>query len=114
MTTGNTYQIHTMEDLLQLDERQLDDCLVEVKLWWNFRKSFDEKVQVGKDILKHLGMSDKDIEASINQSPGFQWVDDGMRTGKLRVEAIVIDDNGNKMVNENMSFEVNDKGEVVL
>jgi len=114
MTTGNTYQIHTMQDLLQLDERQLDDCLIDVKAWWSFRKSFDEKVQFGKDILKQLGMSDKDIEASVNQPPGFQWVDDGTRTGKLRVEAIVTDENGNKMVEENMSFEVNDKGEVVL
>lgn len=78
--------IRTVEDLIQLDERQLDACLKDLKTWVNFRKDFDAKIEIGKDILRAMGMTEEQIAASYQLQDHMAWVDDGVEGGSLKVE----------------------------
>ena len=82
---GSVIIIRTVEDLIQLDERQLDSCLKDLKTWVNFRKDLDAKIEMGKDLCRKMGMSEELINASVETQDHMAWVDDGIEGGKLNV-----------------------------
>ena len=91
--TGNIIPIRTVEDLIQLDERQLDACLKDLKTWVVFRKDFAAKVDLAKNLMRQAGIPETEIEQAVEVQDHMAWVDDGVDGGKVELQ--VFDENRN-------------------
>lgn len=86
--TGKEYEIRTLDDLIQLDERQLEACLKDIKTWVRFRKDLNAKVDVGRGLLRKMGMTDEQINDSIVIQDHMLWLDDGEEGGEVNLEIL--------------------------
>lgn len=91
--TGQQFQINTLSDLLQLDERQLDQCLRDMKSWVAFRREIGSKVEAMKQHLIGLGMTEEQVNATVEMQEGMTWVDDDTDGGDVHVHVMDEDRN---------------------
>lgn len=109
--TNEIIPIRTVEDLIQLDERQLDACLRDLKTWVVFRKDMNAKIELGIEHLKAHGVSDEDIQKmrdGVEMQDHMAWVDDGIEGGDVTVE--IKDEDGNVLTN--VDLKVDGEGQV--
>lgn len=106
--TGQHYQITTLNDLLQLDERQLDQCLRDMKSWVAFRREIGSNVETMKQHLVSLGLTQEQVDVTVEMQEGMTWVDDGLDGGDAHFE--VMDEQRNTICE--VSLKVDGDGKV--
>lgn len=106
--TEQTYIIRTVDDLLQLDDRQLDACLKDLKTWVTFKKQMVTNISAMKAEIAKLGFTEEDLREEMQDH--MAWIDDGVDGGKVTVE-VRDADTGDVMFSDTSN--INGKGEVV-
>ncbi len=86
--TGQTIEIRNITDLVQLDERQLDACLQDLKTWVKFRREMEERCNSLVEMLRQSipGMPEEEIRKAVVMQDFMGWVDDGEHQGGIDVD----------------------------
>lgn len=83
--TGQTINIHTIEDLIQLDDRQLDACLKDLKTWVKFRQEMAKRLAVSKKFMISMGATEEMVREAlkVEMQSFMAWIDDGVDGGNI-------------------------------
>ena len=105
--TGQTYIIRNVDDLLQLNDRQLEACCKDLVTWVKFQRMVVTQLSAMKEHMEKLGVTEDMLRSEMQDH--MAWIDDGVDGGELTVE--VRDEDGN--VHFQGTTNINGKGEVV-
>jgi hypothetical protein len=105
----NRYRIERMVDILQLDDRQLDDFVKDLKMWVNFRKNLDSQINFAKDALLNVGVTNISDYIKAEIPDYIDWIDDGKNEGIIKYRVADID-SGNHI--DSGTFTIRNNGEV--
>ena len=105
--TGQTYIIRNVDDLLQLNDRQLEACLKDLRTWVIFKRQMVTQISTMKAEMERLGVTEDMLRSEMQDH--MAWIDDGVDGGELTVE--VRDEDGN--VHFQGTTNINGNGEVV-
>lgn len=90
--------IRNVTDLLQLDARQLDACLKDLKTWVEFRKNLDSMLEAMK-----AAFGESIVAQEVQDH--MAWIDDGIEGGQVDLHILRADENGKPIEESRVSLE---------